>query len=151
MPLPQSGHPESNQGPSDRCKSLQSDALPTELWPARLLDLHVNAYMVLKRKLYGAIRERSRRTTFRNDNILGKVHAINFPAGANPHRGHDIGHAYWHTPGQDGTGNLQRLRLTSSPLGRMCFSKFAKRHHEPSLINRDSSRSTARSAARSAA
>ena len=26
-----SGHPESNQGPSDGCKSLQSDALPTEL------------------------------------------------------------------------------------------------------------------------
>ena len=26
-----SGHPESNQGPSDYCKSLQSDALPTEL------------------------------------------------------------------------------------------------------------------------
>ena len=28
-----SGHPESNQGPSDSCKSLQSDALPTELRP----------------------------------------------------------------------------------------------------------------------
>ena len=26
-----SGHPESNQGPSDVCKCLQSDALPTEL------------------------------------------------------------------------------------------------------------------------
>ena len=26
-----SGHPESNQGPSDFCESLQSDALPTEL------------------------------------------------------------------------------------------------------------------------
>jgi len=26
-----SGHPESNQGPSDSCKLLQSDALPTEL------------------------------------------------------------------------------------------------------------------------
>ena len=26
-----SGHPESNQGPSDYCKNLQSDALPTEL------------------------------------------------------------------------------------------------------------------------
>ena len=26
-----SGHPESNQGPSDSCKALQSDALPTEL------------------------------------------------------------------------------------------------------------------------
>ena len=26
-----SGHPESNQGPSDRCMNLQSDALPTEL------------------------------------------------------------------------------------------------------------------------
>ena len=30
---PKSGHPESNQGPSDRCTSLQSDALPTELCP----------------------------------------------------------------------------------------------------------------------
>ena len=29
-----SGHPESNQGPSDGCMNLQSDALPTELWPA---------------------------------------------------------------------------------------------------------------------
>ena len=29
--MPRSGHPESNQGPSDCCKSLQSDALPTEL------------------------------------------------------------------------------------------------------------------------
>lgn len=29
-----SGHPESNQGPSDHCNMLQSDALPTELWPA---------------------------------------------------------------------------------------------------------------------
>ena len=28
-----SGHPESNQGPSDCCMNLQSDALPTELWP----------------------------------------------------------------------------------------------------------------------
>ena len=28
-----SGHPESSQGPSDRCTSLQSDALPTELCP----------------------------------------------------------------------------------------------------------------------
>jgi hypothetical protein len=27
----QSGHPESNQGPSDGCMDLQSDALPTEL------------------------------------------------------------------------------------------------------------------------
>ena len=27
----QSGHPESNQGPSDCCSDLQSDALPTEL------------------------------------------------------------------------------------------------------------------------
>ena len=27
----QSGHPESNQGPSDCCSTLQSDALPTEL------------------------------------------------------------------------------------------------------------------------
>ena len=27
----ESGHPESNQGPSDYCKNLQSDALPTEL------------------------------------------------------------------------------------------------------------------------
>ena len=26
-----SGHPESNQGPSDSCMILQSDALPTEL------------------------------------------------------------------------------------------------------------------------
>ena len=26
-----SGHPESNQGPSDSCKALQADALPTEL------------------------------------------------------------------------------------------------------------------------
>ena len=26
-----SGHPESNQGPSDCCNDLQSDALPTEL------------------------------------------------------------------------------------------------------------------------
>ena len=26
-----SGHPESNQGPSDGCECLQSDALPTEL------------------------------------------------------------------------------------------------------------------------
>ena len=26
-----SGHPESNQGPSDCCSTLQSDALPTEL------------------------------------------------------------------------------------------------------------------------
>eukprot|EP00973_Karenia_brevis_P055349 7696169-Karenia_brevis.AAC.1 len=26
-----SGHPESNQGPSDYCSDLQSDALPTEL------------------------------------------------------------------------------------------------------------------------
>ena len=26
-----SGHPESNQGPSDSCNTLQSDALPTEL------------------------------------------------------------------------------------------------------------------------
>ena len=26
-----SGHPESNQGPSDCCRRLQSDALPTEL------------------------------------------------------------------------------------------------------------------------
>ena len=26
-----SGHPESNQGPSDCCMNLQSDALPTEL------------------------------------------------------------------------------------------------------------------------
>ena len=26
-----SGHPESNQGPSDYCENLQSDALPTEL------------------------------------------------------------------------------------------------------------------------
>ena len=26
-----SGHPESNQGPSDLCNNLQSDALPTEL------------------------------------------------------------------------------------------------------------------------
>ena len=26
-----SGHPESNQGPSDVCTDLQSDALPTEL------------------------------------------------------------------------------------------------------------------------
>ena len=29
-----SGHPESNRGPSDHCKVLQSDALPTELYPA---------------------------------------------------------------------------------------------------------------------
>jgi hypothetical protein len=29
-----SGHPESNQGPSDYCESPQSDALPTELQPA---------------------------------------------------------------------------------------------------------------------
>lgn len=29
--LAKSGHPESNQGPSDCCRSLQSDALPTEL------------------------------------------------------------------------------------------------------------------------
>ena len=28
-----SGHPQSNQGPSDSCNSLQSDALPTELQP----------------------------------------------------------------------------------------------------------------------
>ena len=32
--LKKSGHPESNQGPSDCCKFLQSDALPAELWPA---------------------------------------------------------------------------------------------------------------------
>ena len=32
--LLKSGHPESNQGPSDHCMNLQSDALPTELWPA---------------------------------------------------------------------------------------------------------------------
>ena len=31
-----SGHPESNQGPSDCCKCLQSDALPTELCPEML-------------------------------------------------------------------------------------------------------------------
>jgi hypothetical protein len=30
-PQKMSGRPESNQGPSDRCKVLQSDALPTEL------------------------------------------------------------------------------------------------------------------------
>ena len=30
-----SGHPESNQGPSDICKCLQSDALPTELQPVQ--------------------------------------------------------------------------------------------------------------------
>ena len=29
-----SGHPESNQGLSDHCSILQSDALPAELWPA---------------------------------------------------------------------------------------------------------------------
>ena len=29
-----SGDPECNQGPSDSCKALQSDALPTELSPA---------------------------------------------------------------------------------------------------------------------
>ena len=29
-----SGHPASNQAPSDGCSDLQSDALPTELWPA---------------------------------------------------------------------------------------------------------------------
>jgi hypothetical protein len=29
--IAKSGHPESNQGPSDYCESLQSDALPTEL------------------------------------------------------------------------------------------------------------------------
>ena len=28
-----SSHPESSQGPSDGCFCLQSDALPTELWP----------------------------------------------------------------------------------------------------------------------
>ena len=31
MPVNKSGHPESNQGPSDFCNNLQSDALPTEL------------------------------------------------------------------------------------------------------------------------
>ena len=29
--MQKSGHPESNQGPSDFCNNLQSDALPTEL------------------------------------------------------------------------------------------------------------------------
>ena len=29
--FPKPGHPESNQGPSDHCLILQSDALPTEL------------------------------------------------------------------------------------------------------------------------
>ena len=29
--MTKSGHPESNQGPSDCCSDLQSDALPTEL------------------------------------------------------------------------------------------------------------------------
>ena len=29
--IEKSGHPESNQGPSDCCSTLQSDALPTEL------------------------------------------------------------------------------------------------------------------------
>ncbi len=31
-----SGHPESNQGPSDCCSILQSDALPTELYSRRV-------------------------------------------------------------------------------------------------------------------
>ena len=34
-----SGDPESNQGPSDCCRCLQSDALPTELSPACLLRI----------------------------------------------------------------------------------------------------------------
>ena len=43
-----SGHPESNQGPSDVCSVLQSDAPPTELWPAMESGAHsVNAFSQL--------------------------------------------------------------------------------------------------------
>ena len=40
--------PESNQGPSDVCSVLQSDAPPTELWPAMESGAHsVNAFSQL--------------------------------------------------------------------------------------------------------
>lgn len=41
-----SGHPESNQGPSDCCSDLQSDALPTELSPAHVL-CHLDLYIAV--------------------------------------------------------------------------------------------------------
>ena len=36
-----SGRPESNQGPSDCCRFLQSDALPTELQPGLSVRIHL--------------------------------------------------------------------------------------------------------------
>ena len=36
-----SGRPESNQGPSDCCRFLQSDALPTELQPGLFVRIHL--------------------------------------------------------------------------------------------------------------
>ena len=45
-----SGDPESNQGPSDGCRSLQSDALPTELSP-EVVSNAFNAIEQIRRAL----------------------------------------------------------------------------------------------------